>query len=130
VHVVAPLEPAAGWDKVKEFSKKIAEALVRLAPDRYVAYMSKARRKGKIFVDYLRNGRGATAICPYSTRARQAASVSAPIHWDELGPDLRPDRFTVGNMPERLARLGRDPWEGIDRSRQSITAAMLERLVK
>jgi bifunctional non-homologous end joining protein LigD len=130
LHVVVPLTPAADWDQVKEFSKGISEALEQLFPDRYVANMSKARRKGRIFVDYLRNGRGATAICPYSTRARPGAPVSAPIHWDELTPDLRPDQFTTRSLPRRMMGLKRDPWEGMDRTRQSITAAMHKKLGK
>jgi bifunctional non-homologous end joining protein LigD len=130
LHVVVPLTPAADWDQVKEFSKEISEALEQLFPGRYVANMSKARRKGRIFVDYLRNGRGATAICPYSTRARPGAPVAAPIHWDELTPDLRPDQFTVRNLPRRMMGLKRGPWEGMDRTRQSITAAMHKKLGK
>jgi bifunctional non-homologous end joining protein LigD len=128
LHVEVPLVRRAGWDEVKEFSKQLAEALMREYPDRYVAVMSKARRRGKIFVDYLRNGRGATAICPYSTRARAGAPVSVPIHWDELTADLQPNQFTIRNLPQRLARLRKDPWEGIDQTKQFITAAMKRKL--
>jgi bifunctional non-homologous end joining protein LigD len=128
LHVVVPLTRRADWDEVKEFSKQVAETLVREFPDRYVAVMSKARRKGKIFVDYLRNGRGATFICPYSTRARPGAPVSTPIDWDELTPDLRSDQFNIRNLPKRLAELTRDPWEGIEKVRQSIAADMRKKL--
>ncbi len=129
LHVVVPLTAAAGWDQVKEFSKEVSETLVSLFPDRYIANMSKTKRKGKIFVDYLRNGRGATAICPYSTRARSGAPVSVPVHWDELRSDLRPDQFTIRNLHQRMAHLKQDPWKGIEKTRQSITATMRKKLI-
>lgn len=128
LHVEVPLVRRAGWDEVKEFSKDIAETLAREYPDRYTGVMSKARRNGKVFVDYLRNGRGATAICPYSSRARPGAPVSVPIHWDELNADLQPSRYTVRTVPERLSRLKEDPWAGIGKVRQSITASMRKKL--
>lgn len=112
LHVVAPLVPKLGWDTVKEFTRGIAEAMEKAAPERYVANMAKSRRKGRIFVDYLRNGRGSTAVAPFSTRARAGAPVSAPVAWSELGDDLRPDSFNVENLPARLAALRRDPWAG------------------
>jgi len=130
LHVEVPLIRRAGWDEVKEFSKDIAHTLAREHPDRYVAIMSKARRKGRIFVDYLRNGRGATAICPYSTRARAGAPVSVPVDWNEVTADLRPDQFTIRNLPQRLSRLKRDPWEEIEKVKQSITSAMRRKLRK
>ena len=80
------------------------------SPNRYVATMSKRARAGKIFVDYLRNGRGATAVAPYSTRARSGAPVSTPLAWSELSASMRPDHFTVSNLPTRLAHLKSDPW--------------------
>ena len=82
--------------------------------------MSKSRRKGRIFVDYLRNGRGATAIAPYSTRARPGATVSVPLTWEELGSQKISNAFTVRNLPKRLARLRRDPWEKIGRMKQAL----------
>ncbi|MDT1064278.1 DNA ligase D [Paracoccus sp. CPCC 101403] len=112
LHVVAPLKPAADWPAVKAFTKAMAEAMAADAPDRFVATIAKSRRRGKILVDYLRNQRGATAVAAYSTRAREGAPVSAPLAWDELGPDIRPNYFTVENMPTRLAALSSDPWDG------------------
>jgi bifunctional non-homologous end joining protein LigD len=108
-HVVVPLEPKAGWTDVKAFAKSIADAMAADSPDRYVATISKAKRKGRILVDYLRNGRGATAVAPYSTRARPGATVSMPLAWGELGPPLHPAYFTVPNTPARLAGSD-DPW--------------------
>ena len=89
-------------------------------PDKYVSKMTKSIRGGKIFLDYLRNGRGATAIVAYSTRARPGAAVSAPVTWDELGPKLTPNKFNMLNIGKRLGALKRDPWAGIEKVKQSI----------
>jgi bifunctional non-homologous end joining protein LigD len=110
LHVVAPLKPKAAWPEVKAFTKSIADAMAADSPDKYVATIAKAKRTGKILVDYLRNQRGATAVAAYSTRARPGASVSMPLAWDELGPDIGPAHFTVYNAPQRLAALESDPW--------------------
>jgi bifunctional non-homologous end joining protein LigD len=92
----------------------------RAHPDRYVAHMSKRARRGRIFIDWVRNGRGATAVTAYSTRARPQAPVSTPLAWDELSEGLRGDHFTVGNLRQRLDFLKRDPWEGFFKLRQRI----------
>ncbi|MEI9986248.1 MAG: DNA ligase D [Aliidongia sp.] len=110
LHVVVPLKPAAEWDAVKSFAKGIAEAMAGDSPDRFVAVVTKAKRHGKILVDYLRNGRGATAVAPYSTRARPGAAVSMPLAWDELASCPGPAYFTVNNALGRLAHLQNDPW--------------------
>lgn len=110
LHVVAPLTPRADWAETKPFTKAIADAMAADAPGRFVATVSKAKRSGKILIDYLRNGRGATAVAPYSTRARPGAAVSAPLAWEELGPEIGPAYFTVENLPARLAALASDPW--------------------
>ena len=110
LHVVAPLKPAADWAAVKAFTKKIAVGMAADSPDRYVATMTKSKRRGKIFVDYLRNGRGSTAVAAYSTRARPGAPVSMPLGWDELDQGVGPAHFTVANTPSRLAHLDVDPW--------------------
>jgi bifunctional non-homologous end joining protein LigD len=110
LHVVAPLKPRAEWPEVKAFAKALAQAMVAEDGEAYVATVSKAKRKGKILVDYLRNGRGQTAVAPYSSRARAGAPVSMPIDWDELGPQIGPSYFTIGNALPRLAGLAHDPW--------------------
>ncbi len=110
LHVVSPLEPAAGWETVKGFTAGIAKAMASDDPARYVATVSKAKRRGRILVDYLRNGRGATAVAPYSTRARPGAPVSMPLGWEELGGTVGAAYFTVENAPTRLLNLSRDPW--------------------
>ncbi|WP_439817530.1 DNA ligase D [Zavarzinia sp. CC-PAN008] len=110
LHVVVPLQPKADWTRAKAFTKAVAEAMAQDAPERYVATMSKSRRQGRIFIDYLRNGRGSTAVAPYSTRARDGGAVSMPVAWDELGPDLGPAQFTITNAGQRLASQKADPW--------------------
>jgi bifunctional non-homologous end joining protein LigD len=93
---------------------------VRAEPNKYVANISKAKRKGKVLIDYLRNGRGATAVAPYSTRARAGAPIAAPIRWQELTDELRPDAFTIENIPARLKRQRRDPWRAFNEHRPTL----------
>jgi len=112
LHVVAPVRPGAGWDDTRAFARGVAERVVSLAPDRFTSNMSKAKRTGKIFVDYVRNNRGATSIAPYSPRAKENATVAVPLRWKELSGRIRPDTYTLLTLPERLRRLKSDPWEG------------------
>ena len=128
LHIVVPIRRRTTWDDAKAFCHAVADVLVAAAPDRYIATMSKAARKGKIFVDYLRNDRGSTAIAPYSTRARSGAPVSVPITWDELSGRIPSDHFNISNLPARLSRLKKDPWATIGNTNQTITAAMLRKL--
>ena len=121
LHVVAPVKPSAEWPAVKAFTKALADSMTADSPDRYVATIAKAKRSGKILVDYLRNQRGATAVAAYSTRARPGAAVSMPIAWEELA-SVGPAYFTVLNAPARLASLERDPWEGFRSAEAPITA--------
>jgi bifunctional non-homologous end joining protein LigD len=121
LHVVVPINPRRErWDKVKAFSRCIADSLVAKNPSLYVAHMSKAARKGKIFIDFLRNDRGSTSVAPYSTRAQPGAPISVPLAWDELTPQLRSDHFHVSNIAERLESLRHDPWHKIAQVKQSI----------
>lgn len=110
LHVVAPLVPKADWPAVKTFAKGLADAMAADAPGAYVSTIAKAKRKGRILIDYLRNQRGMTAVAAYSTRARPGAAVSMPVAWEELD-QIAPDYFTVINTPARLEALTRDPWE-------------------
>jgi bifunctional non-homologous end joining protein LigD len=127
LHVVVPVQPRVAWDEVKGFSKAIADLFARTFPDRYTANMAKARRRGRIFIDYLRNSEGATAVCAYSTRARANAPVAVPLTWNELGKqDIRFDHFHIGNVAQRLQRLKADPWEGFFEARQSVTGKMMK----
>jgi bifunctional non-homologous end joining protein LigD len=110
LHLVVPLEPAAGWDAVRDFARGIAQAMEAEAPERFVSTVPKAKRRGRILVDWLRNGAGATAICSYSPRARPGATVATPLAWREVGAKLDPQAFTLSTVPQRVARQKRDPW--------------------
>lgn len=127
-HVVAPLVRRHGWEEVERFAKALADDVVRTEPDRYSANPAKAKRHGKIFIDYLRTHRGATAVAAYSTRARTGAPVSVPVRWDELGLTLRSDSYTLRNLAKRLSALDKDPWDDYNRVAQSITTAMKKEL--
>jgi bifunctional non-homologous end joining protein LigD len=128
LHIVVPIVRRIEWDEAKEFCKLVATAIVRAAPEHYTANMSKAARPGKIFIDYLRNGRGASAIAPYSTRAREGATVAMPVAWEELRRLTAANQFNIVNAVERLRRQKKDPWAEIGRVRQSITAAAQKKL--
>ena len=127
LHVVSPLKPKADWAEVKAFSKGIADAMSADSPDSFVATITKAQRRGKIFIDYLRNQRGATAVAAYSTRARPGAAVSMPLAWDELNVGIGPAYFTVMNTPTRLAALKKDPWDGFRQAAAPVETAKRRR---
>ena len=112
VHVVVPLDPGHDWDAHKDFSKRFAEALSLAEPDRYVATMSKAKRKGKIFIDYLRNQRGSTAIMPWSARARENAPVAVPIGWEELAEVKSAGQWTIMDAAALLERAASPELKG------------------
>ncbi len=124
LHVVVPLLPTTDWEGVKAFSKAVSERHAADAPSRLTTVLSKAHRRDKIFIDYLRNGRGATAIASYSTRARPRAPVAVPVRWEEVNSALRPDRYTVANLRRRLAALKQDPWGDFYDARVAITPRM------
>jgi bifunctional non-homologous end joining protein LigD len=116
-HVMVPLA-GADWDQTRAFAHALA--MEADAPGRFISKMTKSKRKGRIFIDYLRNGRGATSVAAYSTRARACAPVSTPIDWSELNARLSPDKFTVRNLHQRLARLRHDPWHDLSRIKQKL----------
>lgn len=120
LHVVAPITPGPSWDQAKDFCGAFAEALAAHAPDKYVATMSKAKRDGVIFIDWLRNGRGATSVCSWSLRAREHATVAMPLKWEELAKIDAPGFYTMARALQRAARLRQDPWQGIERVRQAL----------
>jgi bifunctional non-homologous end joining protein LigD len=120
LHVVLPLSPPASWDAATSFARSLAEAMAREQPQRYLAAASKEKRAGRIFLDYLRNARGATAVCSYSFRRRAGAPVATPLAWEELAQLRGPDQFRFANIRRRLARLSADPWAGIGSVRQSL----------
>ena len=108
VHVVVPLEPNAEWPEVKDFARRFSTALAQSQPDRYTATMSKEKRKGKIFIDWLRNQRGATSVVPYSARARTGAPVAVPISWNELDDYDHAGHFSISDASLLLKRAN-DP---------------------
>jgi bifunctional non-homologous end joining protein LigD len=117
LHVVLPIKPTP-WNKAKDFCHAVAASMAADDPDRYVASATKSKRNKRIFIDYLRNSREATAVAPYSTRARPGAPVSVPVEWSELAGLKSAGQYTVLNLPARLARLRKDPWTNIGRFRQ------------
>lgn len=124
VHVVVPVERRTSGDAAKRFAEAIARGMAGDEPDRFTATMSKARRKGRIFIDWLRNERGATAIAPWSTRARQGAPVAMPVAWDELADLKAANTFHIAEALRRLD--GPDAWAEAAGWRQSITRPMLD----
>jgi bifunctional non-homologous end joining protein LigD len=123
LHVVVPIERRTSWDDVKAFTQAVSVRMEEEQPSLYTTNMAKAARKGKIFLDYLRNGRGATFVAPYSPRRRPGAPVATPITWEELARGIDPQSFTIASIPPRLAQLAEDPWAGMSDVSQSITAA-------
>jgi bifunctional non-homologous end joining protein LigD len=121
LHLVVPIDRRHDWDEAKTFCRQVANAIVSADPRHYTATMSKAARHGKIFLDYFRNDRGATAVIPYSPRAKASAPVSVPLAWDELSARIRSDHFTVQTIAKRLASLRHDPWKGIASRRQGLS---------
>lgn len=120
LHVVIPIKPEYDWELVKKFSHVFVQFLVANYPKEYVGETSKEKRKGKIFIDYLRNQRGATAISVYSTRARQDAPVAVPLAWDELTNKIKDTSYTIHTLPSRLNELTKDPWQDFFKIKQSL----------
>lgn len=116
-HVVVPLKPTVTWEVFYDFARRVVVVMEQMWPDRYTSNVRKANRKGKIFIDWIRNGRGATSIAPYSLRARKGAKVSMPISWDELNT-VAPDGI---NMTDALLRIaGDDPWKDFFQNNQML----------
>ncbi|HWZ62403.1 MAG TPA: non-homologous end-joining DNA ligase [Steroidobacteraceae bacterium] len=120
LHVVVPLNPALEWDRVRHFARSIAEGMAADDPQRYLAVAAKEQRAGKIFLDYLRNARGATAVCSYSLRARPGAPLATPLTWEELARVSGADQFRFDNILEHLARRPAPAWQGFERVTQSL----------
>jgi bifunctional non-homologous end joining protein LigD len=114
VHVVLPLARGHSWDQHRDFAEAIARLMAEEEPDRFVASMSKAKRKGRIFIDYLRNTRGATAIAPYSSRARNGAPFAVPVSWQSLAQLRNANPFQIGSVPRG------DPWKGYAKLKQRL----------
>ncbi len=121
-HIVIPLTPSVGWDAFSGFAKLVAEVMERRHPDRYTSNMRKDQRKGRIFIDWVRNSRSATSVAPYSLRAKKGAPVSMPIAWQDLD-EIAPNGVNIGNIAEMLAR--EDPWKGFFGVKQRIKGEKL-----
>jgi len=126
LHVVVPIKPALEWDAIKQFTKLTAGAFAATNSDLYLINMSKKLRAGHIFVDYLRNGRSATAVAPYSARAREGAQVATPLSWAELEGGAKPGDFTLETVVERVTKRFKDPWAKINTTQQQITKKMIK----
>jgi bifunctional non-homologous end joining protein LigD len=124
LHIVVPIQPDHDWLTIKQFAHAFALQMEKTEPRLYLTKMSKAARKDLIFIDYLRNERGATAVAPYSPRARAGAAVSLPLHWADLNLPERPV-FQVATFDQWLSRLTRDPWKQLPAARQTLTAETL-----
>jgi bifunctional non-homologous end joining protein LigD len=118
VHVIAPLTPRAEWPEVKDFAYRLAQSVAQREPGHFTAALPKAKRKGRIFVDYLRNQRGATAVMPYSARARPGAPVAAPISWPEMKTIEAPSYFHIGDASELVKRAASKALMGWGRAEQ------------
>ncbi len=123
LHIVLPLKPALGWDEVKEFSAQVVRHLSRVLPQRFVAKSGPTNRVGRIFADFLRNGRGATTVAAWSARARPGMGISVPLRWDELPALTTRPEWSVANQGDRL-KIGNKPWKDYERSRQRLGAAI------
>jgi len=124
LHVCVPLRRKADWDEAKAFCKQFTKAIVRKNPERFISKATKNARRGKIFVDYLRNGYGATAVAPFSVRARPGLPIAVPIRWKELQPSLRPDQWNLANIDKRLKDVGAEAWSDWEH-RRSLTGKRL-----
>ena len=128
LHIVVPIEPTLPWETVKGFTKAVAELLERTFPDRFTSKLLKVSRGGRVFIDYLRNAEGATAIGAYSLRAKAHAPVSTPIAWNELRDDVRYAHFNARTVPARLAKRKSDPWRELAASARPLTPALMARV--
>ncbi|WP_433899512.1 DNA ligase D [Pseudomonas sp. PSE1(2024)] len=128
IHLVVPLTRKHGWDEVKDFSHAIVTHMANLLPERFSAVSGPKNRVGRIFIDYLRNGLGATTICAYAARTREGLPVSVPLFREEVGEIKGADQWNVHNVHERLAEVGDEPWADMKKTRQSITAEMRKRV--
>jgi bifunctional non-homologous end joining protein LigD len=123
-HIIVPLTRRQGWEEVKAFSQAVVQHMSRVVPERFSAVSGPKNRVGKIFIDYLRNSRGASTVAPFSVRARSGMAVSMPIAWQEVESVTRGDEWTMREAIAHQRSLGADPWDGFWRTRQGITAAM------
>ncbi len=124
LHVVVPIAPRHDWDTVKDFSRAVVQHVAQVVPDRFVAKSGPKNRVGKIFIDYLRNARGATTAAAFSARSRPGMGVSMPVAWEQLDDLKSGAQWTVATAREYLSFQKEDPWAGYWKSRQTLTKAI------
>jgi bifunctional non-homologous end joining protein LigD len=120
LHVVAPIRPGPSWDEVRTFCQSFAEAMVTQSPERYVATMTKSKRRGRIFIDWFRNARGSTSVASWSLRARKGAPVAVPLRWEDLAKVRSAAEFDLASAKQRAQRLRSDPWSRMATLRQKL----------
>jgi bifunctional non-homologous end joining protein LigD len=125
-----PLKPDADWETAKSFCSRVAELIASEDPHHYVTNPRKAKRSGKIFIDYLRNSRGSTSIAPYSARARPGAPVAVPIRWDELSSAKSAAKYSLQSLSKRLTQQKRDPWPDYHATKQCLTSGRIEKVAE
>jgi bifunctional non-homologous end joining protein LigD len=130
LHIVAPVRPRADWDTTRAWCRAFAEAMAADHPDKFVSRLPKIERRGKILVDWLRNGLGSTAVASFSPRARPGATVATRLSWREVTETLDPGTFTLHTVPQRLAKQRADPWKGFDELDQTIPEATTTTITK
>jgi len=128
LHIVVPLRPEAEWHQVKAFAHAVVEQHARDEPHLLTTNSALSKRRGRIYLDYLRNTRGSTAVASYSPRARSRAPVAVPLRWDELTPAMHSDHYTVETVPRRLGVLHADPWEGFFEAAVPLSEPILGKL--
>jgi bifunctional non-homologous end joining protein LigD len=128
LHVVIPIERQWSWPTIKAFTRAIAESMSQDSPTRFIANMSKAKRKGRIFIDYLRNDLTSTAVSAFSARARPGAGVSTPLFWNELNGKLNPADYNINTLAKRLRNQKSDPWADYFDAKQALRADILNAL--
>jgi bifunctional non-homologous end joining protein LigD len=126
MHIVVPIARRSAWDDAAAFARAVAYGMASDSPKKYIAKASKAARKGLIFVDWVRNTRGATAVAPWSTRARPEAPIAMPVPWDAIDELKSGDQFRFANIHELVRKRRRDPWADLPKSRQRLTKSMLD----
>jgi bifunctional non-homologous end joining protein LigD len=124
LHFVLPITRRHTWAEAREFARAIAQTLVAEAPARFTAKAGKEAREGRVYVDYLRNAEGATAVAAYSVRARPGLPVSMPVAWDDLESDVRGDHFNIDSVAKVVRSRPADPWADYERARQTLSASM------
>jgi len=128
LHVYIPIERRSDWKEARDFAHAVSTKMMKRDPEHYIDTMSKEKRSGKVFIDYLRNSQGSTSVAPYSTRAKRGAPISAPLTWEELSSLKDPGEYTMTNINKRLSQLKHDPWQDYFTIKQSLTKEIIRKI--